>query len=93
MIDLGTGIYFHSQSLLVLLVVLFYTPQTKQGVFFLSAMIISVFMQNLSLIVFMLARIESYVGLYAVIGFTRLFEVRSVKEYQEAFYTVFCLFI
>lgn len=91
--ELGTGIYFYSQSLLVLVIILFYTPQTKQDIFFLNAMMASILMKNLSIGVFILSRIESYVGLYAIIGFTRLFEIRFVKEWREIFCIVFCLFI
>lgn len=91
--EFGTGLYFYSQSLLVLIIVLFYTPQTKQDVFFLNAMIASILIKNLSLGVFILSRIESYVGLYSIIGFTRLFEIRFVKEWRDIFCIVFCLFI
>ena len=91
--ELGTGIYFYSRSLLVLIIILFYTPQTKQDIFFLNAMMASILMKNLSIGVFILSRIESYVGLYAIIGFTRLFEIRFVKEWREIFCIVFCLFI
>ena len=77
----------------MLIIVLFYTPKTKQDVFFLNAMIASILMKNLSLGVFILSRIESYVGLYVIIGFTRLFEIRFVKEWREIFCVVFCLFI
>lgn len=91
--ELGTGMYFYSRSLLVLIIILFYTPQTKQDVFFLNAMIAGILIKNLSLGVFILSRIESYVGLYAIIGFTRLFEIRFVKEWRDIFCIVFCLFI
>lgn len=91
--ELGTGIYFYSRSLLVLIIILFYTPQTKQDVFFLNAMIAGILIKNLSLGVFILSRIESYVGLYSIIGFTRLFEIRFVKEWRDIFCIVFCLFI
>ncbi|MDY2755081.1 MAG: hypothetical protein SOU88_01450, partial [Candidatus Treponema excrementipullorum] len=31
--------------------------------------------------------------LYAITGFTRLFEIRLIKEWREIFCIVFCLFI
>lgn len=91
--ELGSGLYFLSEQVLILIIVLLYTPREKFEVFILNLLAIYAFLDSIGLIYSIVGRIGSYIGLYAIISFTRLFEVRSVKEYREVFYTVFCLFL
>lgn len=92
-VELGSGVYFFSRQLLVLIIILLYTPQNKLDVFVLNALVLDVLLGNVGLIHSIMGRIESYVGLYAIIGFTKLFEIRFIKEWREIFCVVFGLFI
>ena len=92
-IELGSGLYFYAKQLLMLFIVLFHKTESDNDNLFLNSLIFSCIINDAALAFQMFGRLESYVGFYAIIGWTFLFDMRLLRSDKNLFFAVFMLFI
>lgn len=91
--ELNSGLFFYAKQLLALLIIMFYKPRNNLDTIALNALILSCFIHNAAISFLMFDRLEPYVGFYAIIGWTRLLDIRLVKENKNIFFMVLIVFI
>ena len=90
--ELNSGLYFYAKQLLALFIILFYKPRSHLNIITVNALIFSVFIHNASISFAMLDRLEPYIGFYAIIGWTHLFDIEFIKKDKNVFFMTFFIF-
>lgn len=91
--ELNSGLYFYAKQLLALLIIIFYKPKNRLDTITLNALVLSCFIHNAAISFAMLGRLEPYIGFYAIIGWTRLLDIRLVRENKNIFFMTFLILI
>lgn len=87
------GLFFHTRQLLALLIIIFYKPKNTIDVIAMNALVFSCCILNISRFFWIIERLEPYVGFYAIIGLTRLFDIKFLKDNIKISFMALFLFI
>lgn len=90
---LTTGTYFIARYFLILAILVFYEPKTDVDVLAVNSLCILQVLIDISVTFFIIERLSSYIGFYAILGYTKLFEIEFVKKDKRFFALVFLLFM
>ena len=89
----SSGVYFYAKCFLVLIILIFYKPKTVIDNFAMNALVFSNFLNVGTLCFVIIERLESYIGLYAILGYVKFFEISFLSKNKNIFYMTFFLFI
>ena len=90
---LNSGLYFFSKILLSIFIIISVKPKTTNENVFLNSLLVSMLLGSCVVVFKMVSRLESYVGLFAIIGWSNFFQVDFIKNSKHVFFMIFFLFV
>lgn len=92
-VELSTGLVFFSRLLFSIFIILFYSPKSTNENIFLNSLLVSTILKSCMIVFTMFGRLESYFGLYAIIGWIYFFEIKIIKKEKQLFCIPLFLFL
>lgn len=91
--QLGSGLFFYAKQLLALFIIVCYAPKTSFDYLAINSLILSCIIHDAAISFLMFERLEAYVGFYAIIGWTHLFDIALLKSNKNIFFAALFLFL
>ena len=91
--EVSTGLVFFSKLLFSVFIVLLYSPKTTKENIFLNSLLVSTVLKSCVIVFTMFERLESYFGLYAIIGWIYFFEIKKIKKEKQLFFIILFFFL
>ena len=91
--NISSGIFFYCKLFLIFFIVFAYKPKSDLDNFFINALVLSSVLTMAAFSFVMISRLEAYIGLYSIIGYTKFFEINFLKKNKSLLFLSIFIFL